>query len=82
MENERVKLRQVPAPGATARDCGWDENRVFLEDDKLEVAVKNGRWAMTVVILAAVLVAGFLGLAVPRHMLNTLGLAAADCDNC
>ena len=47
MENERVKLRQVPAPGATARDCGWDENRVFLEDDKLEVAVKNGRWVMT-----------------------------------
>jgi hypothetical protein len=25
----------------------WDENRVFLEDDKLEVAVKNGRWVMT-----------------------------------
>jgi hypothetical protein len=37
---------------------------------------------IAVVILAAVLVAGFLGLAVPRDMLNTLGLAAADCDNC
>jgi hypothetical protein len=37
---------------------------------------------IAVVILAAVLAAGFLGLAVPRHVLNTFGLAAADCDNC
>jgi hypothetical protein len=36
---------------------------------------------IAVVILAAVLAAGFLGLTVP-HVLNTLGLAAADCDNC
>jgi hypothetical protein len=37
---------------------------------------------IAVVILAVVLAAGFLGLTVPRHVLNTLGLAAADCDNC
>jgi hypothetical protein len=26
-----------------AKSSGWDENRIFLEGDKLEVAVKNGR---------------------------------------
>jgi hypothetical protein len=31
----------------TAKSSGWHENRLFLEDDKLEVAVKNGRWMMT-----------------------------------
>ena len=31
----------------TAKSIGWDENRVFLEGDKLEVAVENGRWALT-----------------------------------
>ena len=30
-----------------AKSSGWDENRVFLEGDKLEVAVKNGRWVLT-----------------------------------
>jgi hypothetical protein len=25
-----------------AKSSGWDENRVFLEGDKLEVAVRNG----------------------------------------
>ena len=28
----------------TAKSSSWDENRVFLEDDKREVAVKKGRW--------------------------------------
>jgi hypothetical protein len=32
----------------TAKSSGWHENRLFLEDDKLEVAVKNGRWVMTI----------------------------------
>ena len=30
-----------------AKSRGWDENRVFLEGDRLEVAVKNGRWVLT-----------------------------------
>jgi hypothetical protein len=25
----------------------WYENRVFFEDDKLEVAARNGRWVLT-----------------------------------
>ena len=31
----------------TAKSRGWDENRVFLKGDKLEAAVKNGRWVLT-----------------------------------
>ena len=31
----------------TARSTAWHENRVFLEGDKLEVAVNNGRWVLT-----------------------------------
>jgi hypothetical protein len=31
----------------SAKSTAWDENRVFLEGDKLEVAVKNGRWGLT-----------------------------------
>jgi hypothetical protein len=30
-----------------AKSIGWGEIRVFLEGDKLEVAVKNGRWVLT-----------------------------------
>jgi hypothetical protein len=30
-----------------AKSTGWDENRVFLEGDLLETAVKNGRWVLT-----------------------------------
>jgi hypothetical protein len=30
-----------------AKSTGWDENRVFLEGDRLEVAVKSGRWVLT-----------------------------------
>jgi hypothetical protein len=30
-----------------AKSSGWDENRVFLEGDKLEVEVKNGRRVLT-----------------------------------
>jgi hypothetical protein len=35
-------------------------------------------------MIFAILAAGFFGLIVPRHVLNTLGIAAADCDyqNC
>jgi RecA-family ATPase len=31
----------------SAKSTAWDENRVFLEGDKLEVAVVNGRWVLT-----------------------------------
>ena len=32
-----------PSENVTAKSSGWSENRVSLEGDKLEVAVKNGR---------------------------------------
>ena len=31
----------------SAKSTSWDENRVFLEGDKLEVAVVNGRYVLT-----------------------------------
>jgi hypothetical protein len=30
-----------------AKSTGWDENRVFLEGDTLEITVKGGRWVLT-----------------------------------
>jgi hypothetical protein len=35
------------ADHSRAKSTGWDENRVFLEGDKVEVAVVNGRWVLT-----------------------------------
>jgi hypothetical protein len=35
-----------------AKSTGWDENRIFHEGDKLEVAVKNGRWGLTHLLAA------------------------------
>lgn len=32
-------------------------------------------------VILAIIAAGFFGLIVPRHVLNTLGFAAADCDS-
>jgi len=36
------------------------------------------------IMIVAIVAAGFLSLVAPRHVLNTLGIAAADCDyqNC
>jgi hypothetical protein len=31
----------------SAKSTAWDENRVFLEGDKLEVAVNSSRWVVT-----------------------------------
>ena len=31
----------------TARSTGLDENRFFLDGDKLEIAVVKGRWVLT-----------------------------------
>jgi hypothetical protein len=30
-----------------AKSSGWDENRTFLENDIVEIAVRNGRWVLT-----------------------------------
>jgi hypothetical protein len=46
MTNQRNILLEMGREGKfTAKSSGWDESRVFLEDDN-EVAVKNGRWLM------------------------------------
>jgi hypothetical protein len=29
-----------------AKSTGWDENRVLVEGDQLEIAVKGGRWVL------------------------------------
>jgi hypothetical protein len=43
--DERRTVLELAREGKfTAKSGGWDEDRVFLEGDKLEVAVKNGRW--------------------------------------
>jgi hypothetical protein len=44
--SRRTSARSCREGKFTAKSSGWDENRVFLEDDKLEVAVKNGRRVM------------------------------------
>jgi hypothetical protein len=31
----------------SAKSTAWDENRVFLEGDNLQVDVKFGRWMLT-----------------------------------
>ena len=46
--DERKILLELGLGGKfAAKSTGWDENRVFLEGDQLEVAVKNGRWVLT-----------------------------------
>jgi hypothetical protein len=46
--DERRTVLELAREGKfTAKSGGWDEDRVFLEGDKLEVAVKNGRWVVT-----------------------------------
>jgi len=48
LPDERTILLELGLQGKfAAKSSGWDENRVFLEGDKLEVAVKNGRWVLT-----------------------------------
>jgi hypothetical protein len=45
--DERKVVLELGLEGKlAAKSTGWDENQVFLEDDKLEVAVKNGRWVL------------------------------------
>jgi hypothetical protein len=46
--DERKVVLELDLEGKfAAKSTGWDENRVFLEGDKLEVEVKNGRWVLT-----------------------------------
>jgi hypothetical protein len=44
-QNRRARVRlELGCEGKfTAKSSGWGENRVFLEGDKIELAVKNGR---------------------------------------
>ena len=43
--DERCTVLEFAARGEIRRQIkGWDENPVFLYGNKLEVAVKNGRW--------------------------------------
>jgi hypothetical protein len=41
--DERKIVLELTGGKFAAKSTGWDENRVVLEGDKLEVAVKNGR---------------------------------------
>ena len=43
-DERKVVLELGLAGKFAAKSSGWDENRFFLEGNKLEVAVKNGRW--------------------------------------
>jgi hypothetical protein len=45
--DERSTVLGLARDGKFAAKFGWDESRLFLEGDKLEVAVKNGRWVVT-----------------------------------
>ena len=46
--DQRTLLLELGRQGRfTAKSSGWDENRVFLEGDVLEVAVVKGPWVPT-----------------------------------
>jgi hypothetical protein len=46
--DERSTVLELSCEGKfAAKSTCWDENRVFLEGDKLEVVIKNGRWVLT-----------------------------------
>jgi hypothetical protein len=45
--DERTFVLELGLKGTfAAKSTGWDENRVFLEGDRLEVSVKSGRWVL------------------------------------
>jgi hypothetical protein len=45
---ERTFVLELGMKGKFAvKSTVWDENRVFLEGDRLEVAVVRGRWVLT-----------------------------------
>jgi hypothetical protein len=46
--DERSTVLELPRKRKfAAKSTGWDENRVFLEGDRLVIEVKNGRWVLT-----------------------------------
>jgi hypothetical protein len=46
--DERKVVLELGLEGKfAAKSTGWDENRVFLEGDKLVVEVKTVRWVLT-----------------------------------
>ena len=46
--DERTIVLELGLGGKfAAKSSGWDENRVFLEGDKLDIEVKAGRWVLT-----------------------------------
>jgi hypothetical protein len=45
--DERKVLLELGLEGKfAAKSTGWDENRVFLEGDRLVIEVKSGRWVL------------------------------------
>jgi hypothetical protein len=46
--DERTIVLELGLGGKfAAKSSGWDENRVLLEGDKLDIEVKAGRWVLT-----------------------------------
>ena len=46
-DERKIHLELTLGGKFAAKSTGWDKNRVFLEGDKLDVAVVNGRWVLT-----------------------------------
>ena len=48
MTHERTFVLELGLQGKfAAKSTAWDENRVFLDGDKLEIAIKDGRRVLT-----------------------------------
>ena len=46
--DERTIVLKLGLEGKlSAKSSGWDEDRVFLEGDRLDIEVKHGRWVLT-----------------------------------
>jgi hypothetical protein len=45
--DHRTVLLELGQGEIPSKSAGWDENRIFLEGDVLEVSVRNGRWVLT-----------------------------------
>jgi hypothetical protein len=45
--DQRTVVLELGRKGkSAAKSAGWDENRIFLEGDVLEVSVRDGRWVL------------------------------------
>jgi hypothetical protein len=45
-DERKIHLERGLEGKFAAKSTGWDENRVFLEGNRLEVSVKSGRWVL------------------------------------